>query len=170
MSKRPITPDSQAFTADLPYEIDMLRHTYGRLLNHGPEDIVGQNALIESFCVHARNLLELFNGHNKAIPVREMVVESYEPIRLNALYGQISEQINHLSSRREGAEKINATGPQIIGFLEREISRFQDHLKPGFREKFRCQTNPITIPTTGLPKVTNTTTVFTRTLSFKVKD
>jgi hypothetical protein len=158
----PITSVSQAFTADLPYEIDMLRNTYERLLNHSLEDNVGQNALIESFCVHARNLLEFFNGHREAIPVFEMVDANYKPISLNALYGRLSEQINDLSSGREGAEKINATDPQIIGSLEREISRFKNHLKPEFREKFRCQTTPVKI-STGLPKVTDTTTALTAT-------
>jgi hypothetical protein len=46
------------FNKYLPYEIDMLRDTY-RMLAEAPTD-VHKNALIEAFCVHARNLIDFF--------------------------------------------------------------------------------------------------------------
>jgi hypothetical protein len=46
----------------LPYEIDMLRQTYRKLVEgQVPDEVVG-NALIESFCVHARSLLDFFES------------------------------------------------------------------------------------------------------------
>ena len=44
----------------LPYEIDMLRSTYLTLYQGGVDWAI-RNALIESFCIHARNLLEFFS-------------------------------------------------------------------------------------------------------------
>jgi hypothetical protein len=45
------------FVEHLPYEIDMLRDAYV-LLETGLLGRVLENLLIESFCVHARNLIE----------------------------------------------------------------------------------------------------------------
>jgi len=52
------------FHEHLPYEIDMLRSTYHRLANLPNIDTDIRNALIESFCVHARALLDFFSNRS----------------------------------------------------------------------------------------------------------
>jgi hypothetical protein len=57
----------------LPYEIDMLRHTYRQLsvvskvdpAHETNEQRANRCALIESFCVHARSLIDFFADDKK---------------------------------------------------------------------------------------------------------
>jgi hypothetical protein len=48
----------------LPHEIDMLFAMFARL-DEGISDIPLRNAAIESFCIHARNLIEFLEGTGK---------------------------------------------------------------------------------------------------------
>jgi hypothetical protein len=60
----PMVDKNSIISKHLPYEIDLLRYAYQKLLLdlHLQEEV---NAFIECFCVHARNLLDLF-WHKKA--------------------------------------------------------------------------------------------------------
>ena len=51
----------EIYNEHLPYEIDMLRSTYIHLTANPPPVGVVKDALIESFCVHARSLLDFFS-------------------------------------------------------------------------------------------------------------
>lgn len=53
----------------LPYEIDMLRRTHTQLskIDEADEQRAIRNALIESFCIHARSLLHFFANNKMRI-------------------------------------------------------------------------------------------------------
>lgn len=50
----------------LPYEVDMLFATFVKL-DHGIADTHTRNATIESFCIHARNLIEFLESDGKGV-------------------------------------------------------------------------------------------------------
>ena len=107
------TPE-EIFKEHLHYEIDMLLATFVRLLAPVSDPVVA-NALIESFCIHGRNLDDFFLGRRGA--KAEMYANaSYTPY----IGGRISEtldkklntQIAHLSNARtsDPTQKINPKG------------------------------------------------------------
>jgi hypothetical protein len=116
----PASDDELLLGCHLVYEIDMLRETYQRCPKEETtitDDII-KNALIESFCVHARNLIELFEGkdakYNKKYSdsnyqpfstVHEDIIRNIE----NRLNGQISHLVYRGRDGRtiETSEKIN---------------------------------------------------------------
>jgi hypothetical protein len=87
----------------LPYEIDMMRYAFRRLQSplQSPLQQEELNALIECFCVHARNLLDFFwdrkpRRKNYAI-ARHFVVDPrcYKPFdgknpKANGLYAKLN--------------------------------------------------------------------------------
>src|SRR5262245_7531592 len=56
-----MTTDKELFEHHFTYEVWMLIETRSRLLG-SVSDVVVRNALIESFCIHARQLIDFFNG------------------------------------------------------------------------------------------------------------
>jgi hypothetical protein len=88
----------------LRYEIDMLRCTFGRLHNPLLHEC-DKNAFIESFGIHARNLIDFFrgNGKNCARAADFTVNRIYEVRSLTKtelpddLYGKLNEQVAHLT-------------------------------------------------------------------------
>src|SRR5438552_15746243 len=107
------TPE-EIFKEHLHYEIDMLLATFVRLLAPVSDPVVA-NALIESFCIHGRNLDDFFLGRRGA--KAEMYANaSYAPY----IGGQISAtldknlkpQIAHMSSAwtSHPAPKIHLNG------------------------------------------------------------
>jgi hypothetical protein len=71
--RRCIGPDLQGI-AGLLYEIWMLFEIYG-LLEGGVQNTVVRNALIASFCIHARALIEFFNDKKgRSVGVRRQHV------------------------------------------------------------------------------------------------
>jgi hypothetical protein len=59
------TSKEEILEKHLPYEIDMMRETYRLLGKIPPPENVIKNALIESFCIHARSLLDFFERKRK---------------------------------------------------------------------------------------------------------
>ena len=85
--------DSEILEYHYNYELDMLANTF-RLLN---DNRIQQNALIESFCLHARNLIEFFCDKEKG----QQYTEQYTPFagkktRIGKLNRLINQQISHL--------------------------------------------------------------------------
>ena len=108
----------------------MLRSTFGLLLS-GNFDGALKNALIESFAIHLRNLLEFFCKDSNAWPVTEFCSADYTPMeRPTALFRQISSQVAHLTANRtiDSSRKLNATDKSNIEKIETEIQRFLAHL------------------------------------------
>jgi hypothetical protein len=125
------------------YELNMLIRTHGILIGIGLEPTVG-NALIESFCVHARNLDEFFQSSGVWPRLKaSSFTTDYKPGRslTKALKTRMNQQITHLSlARTHDPEKlINPTEQhQMFLMLVTEAAHFGEHLKPEFQDwKYR---------------------------------
>ena len=118
------------------YEIDML---VGTLLAMGRStDIVLENALKESFCLHARALLEFFD---KSRGSRKYAKAGYEPFEkienkeVASLQRLLNNQIAHLLDGRtaEDLRKISDKERlRIIDILREEIANFKAALLAEF--------------------------------------
>src|SRR5438132_1153956 len=96
----------------LPYEIDMLRETYRRWMTITgpltPDQAFACNSLIETFCVHARALLDFFSdrrtGPTDAIAsdFTDGYVATFdltkEPVK--SLRTKLNKQLFHLTKNR----------------------------------------------------------------------
>lgn len=142
------TPEGKTlvFTDHIMYEFKMLQMTYLFLGVPFYSGWVG-NALIESFSIHARNLLEFFGGtgseSDEKVCAYHFTNSSYKAFPNGEipgeLFGKLQAQIAHLSYQRtkDNADKI---GPkdrkELLEFLNKEIEHFAAHLKLPFREKW----------------------------------
>jgi len=166
------TPE-EIFTEHLHYEIDMLLATFVRLLAPVSDPVVA-NALIESFCIHGRNLDDFFLGRRGA--KAEMYANaSYTPY----IGGRISEtldkklntQIAHLSSARtsDPTQKINPKDRlELLRTLLTEVHNFAKHLQSKYESLSRLAVYPTPPTTVGVgptgPSSTNAITVVASTL------
>jgi hypothetical protein len=136
----------------LPYEVDMLRQTYRKLAEGPLPDAVVRNALIESFCIHARSLLDFF-GNWRSKPddyIAADFTNGFKP-RINippAIRTKLNKEIFHLTGERKSTEadqfSMTIEGKKLIRELEREIVRFEYYLKAEFTPLFKCETLPLT--------------------------
>lgn len=143
------------------YELDMLFGTLHQLANPVANAVVG-NALIESFCLHARQLLDFF-GNTQGLHASEFTHSGYTPLANDALgissatTKKLNTQIAHLTKERvsDAAEKI---GPEdrvrLHAGLERALRHFERHLRSPFRERWGAYSVPL-VPTTAQPSATN---------------
>jgi hypothetical protein len=170
----------------LPYEIDMLRACYS-----GWQDFVQsvpspttqeqqlcRNVLIESFCMHARALLDFFSKSNDptdaiASDFTNGFVPTFDCSKepLKTLRTKLNKELFHLTKNRTivEANKFNmaADGKLILDAIEPAIQRFVTCLKPEF-QAFRCVTGPIPFPlatTIHAPAVASATGTFQSTSS-----
>jgi hypothetical protein len=147
---------SEVLTKHLFYEIvrfveqyELLRapDPYHSKLDKGVMETI-DNALIVSFCTHARNLLEFFfrktpTEYNYALAT-DYATASY--VRLDRdrrdvkrLYGQLCAQINHLTNDRtdQAQKKI---GPKerdaLVELIHDEAVRLEMDLKSGFDRQY----------------------------------
>jgi hypothetical protein len=126
----------------LPYEIDMLRLTYkeleARRAQVEQESVLQQTlrlALIESFCVHARSLINFF--YDKRVKPTDTIATDFangfktgldvqtEPLK-SIIHG-FNKQIFHLTRDRtvEQAEKFNvgSDGADVLRLIVRKLQR-----------------------------------------------
>jgi hypothetical protein len=137
----------EIFKEHFHYEIDMLLATFIRLLVPVPDTAVS-NALIESFCIHARNLDDFFRGRRGA------KAETYATASYRAYIGggisndldkKVNTQIAHLTEARtsDPAEKI---GPQdrldLVKTLLAEVHNFAQHLQATYQPLSRLAAYP----------------------------
>jgi hypothetical protein len=136
---------SDCFLEHLPYEIDMLRGTLS-LLRVGDINPIAHYSRIESFAIHARNLLEFFMRRGECdFDPRIFAIEGYELYSqtqiLDAdLIKKINEQISHLSKdrTRNPNEKLGPTDWETISAsLEAEIERFAINLSKLFKMQWK---------------------------------
>ena len=126
----------------LPYEVQMMRALYPAL-SSGRYDQMHHNAHIESFYVHARNLVEFFKAKNDVDP-RIFTDDTYRKrgdFIDRSLQDKMNEQISHLSWKR--TENMNEKlGPaewkKTLDALELEIVRFEKAIKPEFRNLWQA--------------------------------
>jgi hypothetical protein len=162
-------PDSNRHQWEhLPYEIDMLRAAYlqfNELARLDPaRTAFWRNVLIESFCVHARALLDFFsnksNDPTDALPSDFTV--GFSPTfdltkdPLKALRVKLNKQLFHLTKNRTivGDQKFDIIrdGRVVLENIELAIRRFTACLKAEF-QNFRCVTSPITFAPDALGSV-----------------
>ena len=130
------------FTEHLPYEINMLRATYALLQTGGLLGPIVANTLIESFCVHTRNLIEFFKTKDSCdFDPRDFASPGYELNKRfigDSILPKITNQISHLTVNRQ-VDPAAKIGPedrfQIMKSLEGEIARFKSHLRDEWAAK-----------------------------------
>lgn len=149
MSTRPVSISS--FLAEIlkthyVYEIDMLQKTYVYLANGKfALDTVAENALIELFCIHARQLIEFFAKKSSANRFRadSYAETNYDRLRaddapLKTLCMKLHKQIAHLDSPQERTsdprEKIGRhERDQLLTILKEQSKDFSEKLKAEYR-------------------------------------
>jgi hypothetical protein len=124
----------------IPYEIGMMRALHKRLSAGSPTQLQ-RNAEIESFHIHARNLMEFFKDDKQcAIDPRAFTEQTYRvhgDFIPKKLENKISQQIVHLTHERTDVEKDKLSDDerdQTIQHIEKQIDRFQKALKPEWRQ------------------------------------
>ncbi len=142
MSKPTNTTDEEILGEHLPYELWMLRQTYEKLRSPLANKVL-RNALIESFCIHARLLLEFF-GNKKGRRAEDYTGGSYKAVHLVNLTkterDKLNTQIAHMTGQRtvDSSEKIGpALRAKLITALERETNEFEKRLASTFRPMFK---------------------------------
>ena len=145
----PLPSASEILEHHYAYELDMLEETYSL----GREAQITLNAYIESFCIHARNLIEFFRDDG-----RQYVETSYTPFaatksRIDKLNRMLNNQIAHLDIKKrtvDDDEKISANiRYELLELLGKESGEFRKHLKPEYREVMSIRTLD---DTTHIPK------------------
>lgn len=129
----------------LPNEVKRLNDAFMRLLVRDLDRTM-VNILIESFCIHAHNLIEFFleetstpKGRNAVAGARHYVGRSYTAfegnnIRAEESYEKLRSQVDHI---RYGKEKVASQlqGPELTYLkraLDAEIKTFVASLPPRY--------------------------------------
>ena len=157
------------FTDHVMYEIKMLQMTYGFLEVPWYSGWVG-NALIESFCVHARALIEFFAKTKSqtdeqvcACHFTDNSYRSFENGKVSGpLWGKLQAQIAHLSYQRtkDNEDKVSPEDRKaLLKLLNKEIDHFAAHLKSPFKERWPAEFRSKEVTFTGLPPQANTALV-----------
>jgi hypothetical protein len=122
------------FEDHLNYEVWMLGETYTRLLVQVPDKVIA-NALVESFCIHARILIEFFSkarGANTYTTKKYVVTKRYE--KLNR---QINNQIAHILDEGRSVHALKKIGPverqELFELLRDDIEVFKQNLAPLYK-------------------------------------
>jgi hypothetical protein len=128
----------------IPYEVGMMRALYKKLQGGASRTQLDRNADIESFHMHARNLIEFFTDDVQcAIDPRAFTTKDYCVDGLfiskvsKRLESKISQQIVHLTHERTDvtADKLSDDERRLtILAVEKEIERFQKKLQCGWRQ------------------------------------
>lgn len=157
-----MTTDDEFLGEHLFYEVQMLQGTYLELQKAGYNHIV-TNALIEAFCIHARQLVEFFNN-KQGRHAKEFTGGSYEHTHLapvDDVAKRLNTQIAHLTGRRtaNAAQKIGSDERQrILIALQSELQCFVAQLEPKFRSIFSPPAPLVFVTTGGQPSATNSPT------------
>jgi hypothetical protein len=156
--------DQEILAHHLVYEVEMLVSTLVRLEAGIRDDRVMAYAFIESFSLHARNLIEFFQlprpDRDKAKPDGDKVGaymfadESYRPMAKavvkNALRAKLNNQIVHITRERttDDSQKLNDIDRrELITILGAELVRFIASLAP----QFKAALASVSIPTPAAP-------------------
>jgi hypothetical protein len=143
----------------LPYEFEMLQGTY-LALEKGGHDTIIANALIESFCIHARQLVEFFNNQ-QGRRATEFTGGNYVAAHLGSLGDtatKLNTQIAHLTGQRT-TDDTKKIGPddrrKLLTALEREAQNFAAHLSQNHKGIFAPPTPITLIDASAQPCATN---------------
>jgi hypothetical protein len=149
----------QYWSEHLPYELEMLRSTHAYLsLPHGR---VIDNALIESFCIHARNLIHFYRGKDdvqashftKSRTYKVKHVGAHQPDIGTLLYNKLNRQIAHMTNSRTIVltDKIGIEDrDKLLNAIEQETKIFEAAVDGTFRSSVDSRTLLSTNETGGL--------------------
>ena len=160
--------DEELLSHHLRYELEMLVET--RKLLASPQDTVVGNALIESFCVHARVLIEFFRKPNGASKYADSGYKSFSKATKTSLkewQQKLNNQVAHLLDCRTADDSQKLGTPereQIFVALMNEFQEFKTHLKPGLQGFVAYGPNAATLSVLGSQRsatnqITSTTSV-----------
>jgi hypothetical protein len=131
----------------LSYEVRMLGEMRSKLQAGEFNDQWTANALIEAFCIHARNLNEFFveqSSHRDILKASSFADSNYKRPRTTkrrrALFAKINKQISHLTNKRTSAARYKIDDKQreaMFTLLYADLKRFDLHLKPKLRRKWK---------------------------------
>jgi len=132
----------------LPYELSMLRHSFGRLCT--TKDKRDWCSFLECFCIHARILKEFLNNRAEA---GNLEAGDYDegfrwplPRELHGAFQKIGPQVTHLSQGRPtGATDSKLTFGEvkdIYGWVEPSMCAFISRLNPRDRGYWNEQEAP----------------------------
>jgi len=161
----PVDPKyfDEIFETHLPYEIDMLRWAYERL-EVEIEDPALCNAVIECFCLHARNLIEFFEKTGD-VSAKAFANPSYAAFpgkgrAVTSARRKLNNQISHLihdERTDEIAEKIGADlRLDYLNLIEAELAHLAQNLLPSRKQSWSSPAQVVRI-TAGPPSATNET-------------
>lgn len=163
MSKSTYATDEEILGEHLPYELWMLEETFTRL-NQSKTDVVLTNALIEAFCIHARQLLEFFEN-KQGRKAKEFTGGSYAAAHLGALTklerDKLNTQIAHITGKRtaDSVDKIDQIlRAKFLRALMKEANDFKKQLAPEFQGLFRYPMANESIASSDNPSATNAPT------------
>jgi hypothetical protein len=123
----------------LRYEVQMLRYTHRRL-GVKFSNKCEENACIESFCIHARNLIDFLGGKlndDGKYAAASHFADGYSVQEVpGKLYGKLSEQIVHITYNRSDNDE-EKLGPddrkRLFELIDKEIQIFIRRLKEQYR-------------------------------------
>jgi hypothetical protein len=137
---------SEVLEAHYTYEVDMLQGTYVYLADgkYAP-DKVAEYALIESFCIHARALIEFFAEKKRAGKYADA---NYVKLRKDkepwkTLYKKLSQQIAHLDSNDRTFDPSKKIGPSERNRLLTDLAKQSEE----FNAKLRAEYRGLNVPT-----------------------
>jgi hypothetical protein len=124
--------NQEMFEVHLRHEVKMLNDTYTALFSPPPDGTL-HDALIESFCIHARAICEFFKYKSEFDP-RQFVDVSFQIEKRfidDEMYNKLNEQIAHLSRKRKRLTK-DKIGPEERRYIYEkvceELEDYQSHL------------------------------------------
>jgi hypothetical protein len=110
----------------------MVEETYQKIPN---ADEVTNNALIEAFCLHARNLIEFFEKKTDKYATGEYQAFFHTSKKnIAKIKRKINIQISHLIYGERATNDASKIGPddraEVLNILSDEIAQFKAHLLP----------------------------------------
>lgn len=157
-------PLAELLNIHVRYELDMLFGLYEQLQRPASNAVCG-NALIESFCLHARQLIDFFDNQ-QGLHAEQFTSSGYEPLPHQTLgitptvKRKLNTQIAHLTEQRTDDSDAKI-GPrdrtQLRDGLQKALRHFEAHLKSPFREAWGTYSIPVARDT-GQPSATNAVT------------
>jgi len=139
------------------------------------DDKIIKNALIESFCIHARNLFEFFSEE------APQYTQNYRPFshitesKRKGIIKKLNVHVAHVRFQGRAtndADKINDRDrAEMLNILSDEIKEFRTHVRPEYRDVEIRDLSPVTIghffpSLLGLDPNTTTSTVIVGPIYF----
>jgi hypothetical protein len=162
--------DEELIGHHLVYEIDMLRETIFRIGRSG--DKVLNNALIESFCVHARNLIEFFQKPRGAGRYVRPGYKAFDNVDISPDIKRLNNQISHLLDGRTADNSGKIDGRErarLYELIAHEIRTFKGTLKDEYSSIEIPELLPLTVSITSTT-TTSSAPMSTSSISFSSAD